>query len=33
MQCFVRHVLPELKSWETTPLNEPAVLAGAAPAA
>ena len=33
MQCFVRHVLPELKSWSTTPLSEPAVLAGAAPVA
>ena len=33
LQCFARHVLPELKSWSTTPLEEPAPLAGAVPAA
>ncbi len=27
MQCFVKHVLPELKQWDTTPLAEPAALA------
>ncbi len=27
MQCFVQHVLPELKKWETEPLAEPAELA------
>jgi hypothetical protein len=33
LQCFTRHVLPELKSWSTTPLNEPALLAGGMPVA
>ena len=27
MQCFVAHVLPELKTWKTPPLLEPAPLA------
>lgn len=27
MQCFVKHVLPELQKWETEPLAEPAELA------
>jgi alkanesulfonate monooxygenase SsuD/methylene tetrahydromethanopterin reductase-like flavin-dependent oxidoreductase (luciferase family) len=27
MQCFVKHVLPELKTWKTAPLAEPAELA------
>jgi alkanesulfonate monooxygenase SsuD/methylene tetrahydromethanopterin reductase-like flavin-dependent oxidoreductase (luciferase family) len=27
MQCFVAHVLPELKTWETPPLFEPTLLA------
>ena len=26
MQCFVKHVLPELKQWDTTPLVEPQPL-------
>ena len=26
MQCFVKHVLPELKRWQTPPLSEPALL-------
>ena len=34
MQCFVKHVLPELKKWKTTPLLEnPAPLKMPAPAA
>ena len=32
MQCFVSRVLPELKSWSTTPLEEPASLPAAATA-
>jgi len=27
MRCFVAHVLPELKTWDTSPLCEPAPLA------
>jgi alkanesulfonate monooxygenase SsuD/methylene tetrahydromethanopterin reductase-like flavin-dependent oxidoreductase (luciferase family) len=27
MQCFTKHVLPELKKWNTTPLTEPKELA------
>jgi alkanesulfonate monooxygenase SsuD/methylene tetrahydromethanopterin reductase-like flavin-dependent oxidoreductase (luciferase family) len=27
MQCFTKHVLPELKKWDTTPLTEPKELA------
>ena len=27
MHCFVKHVLPELKQWDTPPLVEPALLA------
>ncbi len=33
MQCFVKHVLPELKKWETPPLSEPGLLALQASAA
>lgn len=33
MQCFVKHVLPELKTWDTPPLAEPTPLAQPAPAA
>jgi len=32
MQCFVKHVLPELKKWKTTPLVEPSPLTIPAPA-
>jgi hypothetical protein len=27
MRCFVTHVLPELRGWDTPPLCEPATLA------
>jgi hypothetical protein len=27
MHCFTKHVLPELKKWQTTPLTEPKELA------
>ncbi len=30
MRCFVAHVLPELKTWDTPPLFEPASLATSA---
>jgi hypothetical protein len=33
MQCFVKHVLPELKQWDTPPLVEPALLTRPATAA
>jgi hypothetical protein len=33
MQCFAKHVLPELKKWQTTPLAEPGPLTMPAPAA
>ncbi len=26
LKCFVKHVLPEVKSWKTEPLHEPAAL-------
>jgi len=32
LQCLVKHVLPELKRWDTPPLVEPALLAASAPA-
>lgn len=32
MQCFVKHVMPELKKWETAPLAEPGPLTMPAPA-
>lgn len=31
MRCFVKHVLPELKKWQTTPLAEPVPLSTPAP--
>jgi alkanesulfonate monooxygenase SsuD/methylene tetrahydromethanopterin reductase-like flavin-dependent oxidoreductase (luciferase family) len=31
LRCFVKHVLPELKTWETPPLPEPAPLTMPAP--
>jgi alkanesulfonate monooxygenase SsuD/methylene tetrahydromethanopterin reductase-like flavin-dependent oxidoreductase (luciferase family) len=33
LQCFAKHVLPELKKWQTAPLAEPGPLAMPAPAA
>ena len=33
LQCFVKHVLPELRKWDTPPLVEPAPLAIQATAA
>lgn len=33
LKCFAKHVLPELKKWDTTPLVEPAPLSLPAPAA
>ena len=33
LQCFVRHILPELHTWDTPPLVEPAALAISAPTA
>ncbi len=33
MKCFAKHVLPELKKWDTTPLQEPEPLNMPAPAA
>jgi hypothetical protein len=26
LKCFAKHVLPEVKKWQTQPLNEPAEL-------
>ena len=33
LKCFAKHVLPELKKWDTTPLAEPEPLSMPAPAA